>query len=322
MRPGACEGACEGACVRMCMHLQHAAEAPHVDLLVVALAPQQLGRRVARRADVLRHRRLEPQVARDAKVGELGVVPLVEQHVGRLEVAVDDRRRLRVQVGERARDAVGDRQLVRAPLERRVELAVEDERLERAAAAQLEHQADLGRVERPRAAEQLHDVGVAQLEHQLGLGLEGGEVRLRQVAPVEQLERHRRAAPPRHAHLGERAGAEPLAHLELGVVDARVAQPLGHVAHLARERVALRRRRVVPHAQRLQLEVDLGARRDRRGRLRKLAPQQPLGAQRAEHHEEGGDVPPARLHQRVVEPREGLGRRRRGQRPRQPAAEV
>ena len=94
---------------------------------------------------------------------------------------------------------------------------------------------------------------MAQLEHQLGLGHEGGEVRLRQVAPVGQLQRHRRA-PSRHAHLGERADAEPLAHLELGVVDARVVQPLGHVGHLG-ERVP-RSRRVA--RQRLQLEVDGG----------------------------------------------------------------
>ena len=194
--------------------LEHARKAPQIDLLIVVLLAQQLGRTVQRRARRF-HRLVQVHLARAPKVGNLRSEALVDEHILRLEVTMDDGRPLAVQVRHRTRDAARHRQLVPRPREGGAcRLVLEDAR-ERPVRAQLEHDAHVDVLEAPAAAQDLHEVGVAQRELQLELGSEHLQVGLVELVAVQLLDGDRRAVEARTPHLAKRAAAQ----LRLGELD-------------------------------------------------------------------------------------------------------
>ena len=220
--------------------VEEAAKRPRVEGLVGRLVAQHLGRREERRRALARRRR--PPVAPAAralaaalnvgarreraarpKVGELRREAGVQQHVVGLDVVVDEP--LRVEVRQRARDALRDRQPLRRPAE--VDGSVGEHRLERAATAELHHHAHLrlAALERPARAEEEHHVRVAQREHHRRLLLEGAQLaRLPRAVAAHALHRDRRAAPRGARDLAEGAAPEQLVHRELRRLDPRRAQ--------------------------------------------------------------------------------------------------
>ena len=158
--------------------VQDERERVDVDGAAVGLVPEDLGRHEAVRAGLARHRvlivarRVDAAVANRAQLGEPEVGHLervreVEQQVGRLEVAVDDRRLARVQVVHALRKLDGVAQRARRPQHAGRRDAVDARRLEhvvqRAAHQLADH--DLA-VVGERVAEQQADVRVAQLAEQ------------------------------------------------------------------------------------------------------------------------------------------------------------
>lgn len=86
----------------------HDAHAVHVRALVVLVAGQHLWRHPVDRSHVRRQYGVIVAEASQTEVADLNVEGLVQQQVGGLEVAVDDGRRVPVQVDEAAAGALQD----------------------------------------------------------------------------------------------------------------------------------------------------------------------------------------------------------------------
>lgn len=176
---------------RWYLHFVRALYAPDIGALVVLLLVDNLRRHVIRSAEVcLREARFAAKLLREAEVAELHVPGAVEQHVRRLEVAVQDRPAGRDVAAPPAavRDPGGDAARVAvALLERENDLAEHahhaclvdvlslrlvplDQRGEVAARAVLHHDEELGRrlVDDPVVIP--HDIRMAQLAQDVDLG--------------------------------------------------------------------------------------------------------------------------------------------------------
>ncbi|KAJ0389317.1 hypothetical protein P43SY_011168 [Pythium insidiosum] len=191
---------------------EHDAEREHVGALVVALAAQHLGRHPERRAHGRGHR-VVGALAGHAKVGELGLQVLRQQHVPGLEVAVQHHGLQRVQVRERVRHVQRDLRL--GAVESRgsslaAALLVEP-RAQVAAGHELGHDAQIG--ERfPGDADEVHDARVVELRHALGFPEEPDDVvGQRAVLGQQPLDGDVCALVGAAEDLAEAAGADALA---------------------------------------------------------------------------------------------------------------
>ncbi len=201
------------------------AEGEDVDLLVVALVLEDLGRGELHGADG-GHDLVVGLDARHTEVADLHVHAAVHQQVRGLQVAVDHRRRQRVQVRHALRR-------VHRPLQpqRQLQLHRPPARPRHQQVAhvsprhQLGHDAHLGR--RQRDAHEQHDVGVTQAAVELRLLRNRGVVIPIVPTPaLDRLHRHLRAVQSALANRPERAVPYRLAQRDgVPINEPRLGQP-------------------------------------------------------------------------------------------------